>query len=330
MKQSKETASPAAEFLSVSKSYGSVAALCDVSFTLRRGETVGLLGRNGAGKTTTLNLLTGYLTPSSGTVRIAGEDMKRDPAFCKRRIGYLPERPPLYDEMTVTEYLRFVCDLRMVLKKARAAHVAEILERCGLKEVQHRLLGHLSGGYRQRAGLAQALCGNPPLLILDEPTVSLDPAQTVEIRGLIARLSRDHTILFSSHLLPEVQQLCSRVLILQEGKLILDQVLRETEASGEHPGETGEIRLRLCCDGEPETVRSLLSARPWIRALQPAPREEAQPDKRPAWILTLAPGVSEDEGTERLFRLLAETDHVIRSLYRERDSLEELFLRLTN
>lgn len=208
------------EFRNVTKKYGPVTALRDVSFQVEAGKTVGLLGCNGAGKTTALNLMTGYYPPTAGEIFIDGKSMARDGRACRRMIGYLPEHPPLYAEMTVREYLNFVCDLREVSPKAKNAHVEEILELCGLTKMQDRLLGHLSKGYCQRAGIAQALCGSPEILILDEPTVGLDPVQSVEIRNLILSLGEDRTIIFSSHLLPEIRQLCSEVIILHEGRMI--------------------------------------------------------------------------------------------------------------
>ena len=174
----------------VTKKYGTLTALRDVSFRVEKNETVGLLGRNGAGKTTLLNLMTGYFPPTAGQIRIGGKSMREDAAACKRMIGYLPEKPPLYDEMTVESYLRFVCELREVKRQGIRAHTDEILSLCGLQEVRSRVMGHLSKGYRQRAGIAQALCGAPEILILDEPTVGLDPKQTVEIRDLIRRRGR--------------------------------------------------------------------------------------------------------------------------------------------
>ena len=234
----------------VTKKYGPLTALQGVSFHVEKNETVGLLGRNGAGKTTLLNLITGYLPPTAGKIRIGGKDLEEDPAACKRMIGYLPERPPLYDEMTVTGYLRFVCELREVKKQAIRPHVEEILALCGLTEVADRLLGHLSRGYRQRAGIAQALCGAPELLILDEPTVGLDPKQTVEIRELIRALSHEHTVIFSSHILSEVQQACSRVLILDEGRLV-------TDYDAQRP-QSDVITLRLSVAGEEKAVLNRL------------------------------------------------------------------------
>ena len=235
------------EMEGVTKKYGSLTALRDVSFRIRKNETVGLLGRNGAGKTTLLNLMTGYFPPTDGQVRIGGKNMREDAAACKRMIGYLPEKPPLYDEMTVESYLRFVCELREVKKQGIREHTEEILSLCGLQDVRSRVMGHLSKGYRQRAGIAQALCGAPEILILDEPTVGLDPKQTVEIRELIRRLSSEHTVIFSSHILSEVQQACTRVLILDEGRLVTDY------DAGKPEGST--LFLRLSVAGEPEKDR---------------------------------------------------------------------------
>ena len=208
------------ELCNVTKRYGAVEAVSGLSFSAPDGQIVGLLGQNGAGKTTTLNMLTGYFPPTSGEVRVDGMDMLQDPRACKRHIGYLPEKPPLYDEMTVTAYLKFVCKLREVKREAIAQHVQHITATCGLTEVAGRLVGHLSKGYRQRVGIAQALCGDPDVLVLDEPTVGLDPKQVREIRELIRQLGKTHTVIFSSHLLPEIQQLCDRVVILHKGKLV--------------------------------------------------------------------------------------------------------------
>ena len=236
----------------VVKNYGGIPALRDVSFHVHAGETVGLLGRNGAGKTTALNLITGYFPPTEGSVRIGGKEMMAEPRNCKRMIGYLPEKPPLYDEMTVEEYLLFVSELREVVRKANRKHVEEIMELCGLTEMRQRVIGNLSKGYRQRTGIAQALCGAPEILILDEPTVGLDPKQTVEMRELIRRLGESHTVLFSSHLLSEVQQLCSRVIILHEGRMI-----RSLELGAE---ESGTIRLRLRVAGQKDAAVNALKA----------------------------------------------------------------------
>lgn len=208
------------EFRNVTKKFGALTALSEVSFLAEGKKTVGLLGCNGAGKTTALNLMTGYFPPDAGEVFIGGCSMAKEGRECRRKIGYLPEHAPLYGEMTVREYLNFVCDLREVSPRGKKAHVEEIISLCGLAEVSERLLGHLSKGYGQRAGIAQALCGAPEILILDEPTVGLDPVQSAGICNLIRNLGTERTVIFSSHLLGEVQQMCQEVLILHEGRLI--------------------------------------------------------------------------------------------------------------
>ena len=294
-----------------SKKYGAVYGLRDVSFRIGAGETVGLLGLNGAGKSTAMNLMTSYFPPTAGKIRIGGKDLEEDPAACKRMIGYLPERPPLYDEMTVTGYLRFVCELREVKKQAIRPHVEEIISLCGLTEVASRLLGHLSRGYRQRAGIAQALCGAPELLILDEPTVGLDPKQTVEIRELIRALSREHTVIFSSHILSEVQQACSRVLILDEGHLVTDYDARRPQSD--------TMTLRLSVAGEEKAVLNRL------RRLEPFTGAEVLNDAE--FRVTLPRGSDTGAALDRAFRALAESGLPVRMMREEREDLEAVFLR---
>jgi len=209
----------------VTKRYGAATAVQDLSFTVNSGETLGLLGQNGAGKTTTLNIITGYLAPTSGDVRVGDYDLLTQPRQAKRLIGYLPEQPPLYDEMTVESYLRFVCRLRLVVEADIARHVRDIAAQTNLSDVLGRRVGNLSKGYRQRVGLAQALCGEPEVLVLDEPTVGLDPRQTAEFRDTLKKLSGGRTVIFSSHILSEVQALCDRVIILHHGRVACDQRL---------------------------------------------------------------------------------------------------------
>ncbi len=301
----------------VTKRYGKITALRDVSFRAAEGQVTGLLGRNGAGKTTALNLLTGYFPPEEGRVLVDGTDMMSRPRECKRKIGYLPERPPLYDEMTVRAYLDFVCDLREVTTAAKRKHVDEILELCALTEVQGRIIGHLSKGYRQRTGIAQALCGSPEVIILDEPTVGLDPLQVVEIRELIRALGREHTIIFSSHILSEVQQLCTSVLILHEGALRGSFDLRDREEK--------EIRLRLTAAGREETLIPALRSIGSILKIEKLPGESGTAALR----LTGLPADERGRTTDQIFHLLAAMDAPIRELIPERDSLEEAFLELT-
>ena len=302
----------------VSKDYGGIPALRDVSFHVPRGQTVGLLGRNGAGKTTALNLMTGYFPPTAGKVRIGGRDMLSDPRACKRMIGYLPERPPLYDEMTVEDYLIFVSELREVVKQAHTAHVDEIIGLCALKEVRHRVIGHLSKGYRQRVGIAQALCGAPEILILDEPTVGLDPKQTVEMRELIRKLGEDHTVVFSSHILSEVQQLCSRVIILNEGRMVQSLDMAE--------GQKDTVRVRLRAVTGKEALLNILKALKCVLSVQAVKSPE---EGTAEVVLECRPADELGRATDQVFRLLAEMNAPIRMMKEERDTLEEIFLRET-
>ena len=300
----------------VSKSYGPVTALRDVSFHVGEKETVGLLGRNGAGKTTLLNIMTGYFPPTAGSVKIGGKSMAADAPACKRMIGYLPEKPPLYDEMTTESYLRFVANLREVRKQAIQGHVEEILALCGLLEVRQRVLGHLSKGYRQRAGIAQALCGAPEILIFDEPTVGLDPKQTVEIRELIRKLSMEHTVIFSSHILSEVQQACTRVIILDEGRMALDYDTRKPERS--------DIKLRLKIAGAEDFVIKELKRLDGVEAVEILPAEEDGVTE--ARVIT-ARGVNSGEALDRMFRTFADSGLAVRSFREEKENLEQIFLR---
>jgi ABC-2 type transport system ATP-binding protein len=217
---------------SLAKRFGDVVALQDVSFEVARGEIVGFLGPNGAGKTTTLRILSTYLTPDAGTATVGGHDSAREPMAVRRKLGYLPEHPPLYLDHTVREYLGFCAALRGVPRRRRAAAVDAAVARCGLTEVRDRLLGNLSKGFRQRVGLAQALVHGPEVLILDEPTVGLDPQQIREIRELIRALAGEHTVLLSTHILPEVAAVCGRVVIVHRGRVVADAPVTELTGAG--------------------------------------------------------------------------------------------------
>ena len=209
------------EVKNLTKHYGDKKAVDDISFKVKDGEILGFLGPNGAGKSTTMNMLTGYISSTSGTVNINGVDILDDPIKAKANIGYLPEIPPLYIDMTVKAYLNFVFDLKKC-KLPRKTHLRDICDLCKITDVKDRIIKHLSKGYKQRVGLAQALIGNPPVLILDEPTVGLDPKQMVEIRNLIKKLGRNHTVILSSHILSEIQMVCDRVIIINKGKIAAD------------------------------------------------------------------------------------------------------------
>ena len=309
------------ELCNVTKRYGTVEAVSGLSFSAPDGQIVGLLGQNGAGKTTTLNMLTGYFPPTSGEVRVDGMDMLQDPRACKRHIGYLPEKPPLYDEMTVTAYLKFVCELREVKREAIAQHVQHIAATCGLTEVAGRLVGHLSKGYRQRVGIAQALCGDPDVLVLDEPTVGLDPKQVREIRELIRQLGKTHTVIFSSHLLPEIQQLCDRVVILHKGKLVREAPMSELTGGD---GET--LRLRATIAMKERLLVPALNSLECVRRVKVLPTPNADYTELE---LDCVKETERDIAQAQLFRLLAGLDAPLMQLTPVRDTLEEVFLRAT-
>ena len=308
------------ELKGVTKRYGAVEAIHDISFTAPKGQIVGLLGQNGAGKTTTLNILTGYMPPTEGQVLVDGMDMLTQSRDCKRAIGYLPEKPPLYDEMTVRSYLRFVCELKEVARKAITAHVDEIMGICGLTEVAGRLIGHLSKGYRQRVGIAQALCGDPPVLVLDEPTVGLDPRQVVEIRALIKQLGSNHTIIFSSHLLSEIQQLCQRVIILHRGKLIREADMAELTESGD------ALVLHASIKGRQQELLPAILSLPCVRRVKPLKQAESSITE----VQIECERSTNPDAQTALFRLLCAMDAPIMQLVTQRSTLEDAFLRATN
>ena len=303
------------EIENVSRRYGSVQALKNVSLRVEKGSVLGLLGQNGAGKTTLLNVLTGYLAPTEGRALIGGYDTLLQPAQARRHLGYLPEQPPLYDEMTVREYLRFAAELRGVEKRAISAHVDEVMELTGLTEMRSRLIGHLSKGYRQRAGMAQALCGDPEVLVLDEPTVGLDPKQITEIRSLIRKLGKGRTIVFSSHILSEVQQLCSHVVILDHGEIKLD-----TRINTVH--DPDEITLLVTVSDEENRII------PRLRELDGVRRVTLQPETQKNRTTALVSFYKTPEPERRLFALMASLNVSILHLSRSEDSLEQVFLKV--
>ncbi len=235
------------EVSKLTKYYGDKKAVDNISFTVNKGEIVGFLGPNGAGKTTTMNIMTGYLSYTAGSVKINGYDILENPVQAKKSIGYLPEVPPLYTDMTVDEYLRFVSELKKVNRSEIAENNDRILKMVGIENVRGRRIANLSKGYRQRVGLAQALIGDPAILILDEPTVGLDPKQIIEIRRLIKSLAKDHTIILSSHILSEISAICDRILIINKGLLICE----DTPANlAERYGNPNAIEITAECDKE--------------------------------------------------------------------------------
>jgi ABC-2 type transport system ATP-binding protein len=233
------------EVRDLSKNYGDRPAIHSLNFTVRKGEVVGFLGPNGAGKSTTMKIITGYMAPTSGEVKVAGFDVFEDPIEVKRRIGYLPETPPVYHDMFVSDYLRFVANLKSVEPSRVKSCVEMALQKTGLGDVRKRLIGNLSKGFKQRVGLAQALVSDPEILILDEPTVGLDPKQVAEIRQLILQLKGQHTIILSTHILPEVQASCEKVIIINSGKIVAENSLEglSKQMSG-NSGHNVTLRVR--------------------------------------------------------------------------------------
>ena len=301
----------------LSKQYGSHPAIEDLSFTVEDGQIYGLLGPNGAGKSTIMNILTSYLAPTSGEVKVAGYSLPEEAQQAKACVGYLPEQPPLYPEMTVQEYLMFAAELKGVNKAQRKEQVLRAARRTGLESVLPRLIRSLSKGYRQRVGIAQALLGSPKLIILDEPTVGLDPAQVIEIRKLIRELGRAHTVILSSHILSEVQAVCSRVLILSKGKLVAEGTPEEL---GEklNPGSC----LRATVLGDRKTVLEAVQAVPGIC--------KAQVESEAGGEVTFT-AESEDAADRRaaVSKALAKAGCTVLALAAENKSLEEIFLALT-
>ncbi len=303
------------EVCHVTKKYGATAALADVSLRAEPGRILGLLGQNGAGKTTLLSIMTGFLAATDGHVTIDGLDPLLAPEQARRLLGYMPELPPLYDEMTVLEYLRFAASLKRVAKASVAPHVNEVMEKTGVASMRARKLVNLSKGYRQRVNLAQALCGDPPVLLLDEPTSGLDPKQIIEIRGLIRRLAKRHTIVFSSHILGEVQQLCDRVVILHQGRVRLDAALSEM--------------------GDPDTVQVLVTAlapqKRFDEALAQLPgfRSVSVVDAREHATTAQLTFHGQELPEEAVFELFSARGLTLTQLTRSRDTLENVFLQAT-
>lgn len=239
------------EAIELSRHYGRHKAVDNISFSVGRNEIIGFLGPNGAGKSTTMNMITGYLAPTSGTVKINGLDILEEPLEARKLLGYLPEIPPLYPEMTVLDYLKFSGELKRTDRKTVKNSLEKIMDLVKIGDVRGRRIGNLSKGYKQRVGLAQALIGNPSVIVLDEPTVGLDPQQIIEMRNLIRELSGDHTIILSSHILPEVSQICNRLLIMNKGKIVASDTPQELAGKLE-----GTSQLHLKVWGEEKEIRN--------------------------------------------------------------------------
>lgn len=302
------------------KKYGSHTAVDHLSFKVEKGRIYGFLGPNGAGKSTTMNIMTGYIAPSSGTVKINGFDIIKDAENAKRCIGYLPELPPLYQDMTVKEYLCFTLELkRKMSAKDKMAHINEIMEQTMILDVKDRLIKNLSKGYKQRVGLAQAMLGNPDVIILDEPTVGLDPKQIIEIRELIRKMGEKHTVILSSHILSEVQAVCDEIMIISKGRLVASDT-----PEGLLSLMQGSVSLEVQVLGEKEKAVQLMEQIPELQSCMISDKQEN------GCIRLLLETDGETDIREKLFYLLAENKIPIMSLNRMEKSLEDIFLTLTS
>ena len=302
----------------LSKFYGSYQAITDLSFKVESGEILGFLGPNGAGKTTTMRILTGYLPATEGTARVAGFDVHDRSMEVRRRIGYLPETPPLYPDMTVESFLHFVAQLKGISAGDRTSRADSAMERCGLGDRRSTIIGKLSKGYRQRVGIAQAIVHDPPVIVLDEPTVGLDPRQIIEVRELIKSLAGQHTIILSTHILPEVSMTCDRVAIINQGKLVTTnspEFLMDELAGG------SQYVMEL--DGDSATAQSVLSAVPGVQTVVSAPATTAGRNS-----LTVVTEGQEDLGRQ-LSTAVVTSGLGLYEMRRMRASLEDVFLKLT-
>ncbi|MFT3769812.1 MAG: ABC transporter ATP-binding protein [Minicystis sp.] len=302
----------------LSKSYGSVKAVDDVSFRVDRGEVVGFLGPNGAGKSTTLRILAGFLGPTSGSVRIAGLDLADDPVTARAQVGYMPETSPLYPEMRVSEYLGFRAELKLVARRARRDAVRRALVEARIEDVEDVMIGHLSKGYRQRVGLADALVAQPPILILDEPTAGLDPNQIREVRDLVRTLGKDRAVLVSTHILSEVEATCSRALVIARGKLVAEGSIDEIRALR----RGGGVRVTIRGD-----AASAAEAAGKIAGVRKVKREIA--GDTAVLVIELTKDAEVGRATEEIVRALCAMGAGVREVTPRLASLEQVFSALT-
>ena len=300
------------------KRYGDHTAVDHLSFQIEKGKIYGFLGPNGAGKSTTMNMITGYIASTEGTVTIDGHDILEEPEKAKKCIGYLPEQPPLYFDMTVLEYMKFAADLKKIPKDKKKSMIEEVMDMVKITDMKNRLIKNLSKGYRQRVGLAQAILGYPEVIILDEPTVGLDPKQIIEIRDLIKSLKKKHTVILSSHILSEVSAVCDYVLIISHGKLV----------ASDTPDNLGKLaagsnNLNLLVKGEKSRIRQLLGEISGVKEISIEKKSDQE-----GWNVT----VSTEENTdirEEVFFKMAENHYPILEMQSQKISLEEIFLELT-
>jgi ABC-2 type transport system ATP-binding protein len=308
------------EAQNLSRRYGDFLAVDGISFTVGEGEIVGMLGPNGAGKTTTIRMITGFLPPTEGRVTVGGVDLFESPRTARRQVGYLPENVALYNEMRVDEYLAYRARLEGVARTAATGAIGSAIERCLLTDVRRQIIGTLSKGYRQRVGLATAILHRPSALVLDEPTVGLDPKQIIAIRELIRELGRERTLLLSTHILPEVELLCSRVMIIDRGRIVAQGTPEELRRSW-----LGNPGLRVAFKGAPAGAAEVLGRIDGVAGVRPTAGDDG------AWTLELDRAIADTaaDPREEVFRAAVEQGWVLLEMTRERASLEDVFVRLT-
>ena len=306
------------EVTNLVKRYGDRNVVDNLSFTVDKGQIVGFLGPNGAGKSTTMNIITGYISATSGTVKVNGYDIYDDPEKAKACIGYLPEQPPVYPDMKVREYLNFVADLKKVKASEKDKKLRYVMKSTKIMDVSERLIKHLSKGYKQRVGLAGAMLGDPEILILDEPTVGLDPKQIIEIRNLITELSKNHTILLSSHIMQEVSAVCNQIIIINQGQLILYD---KPENISSHITQTNDLTLTI--KGNKDLIKSIIDS--FEEVIE---SRILGTDTKEVYQVELSTSI-EDDIREALFYKLADAKCPILELNHKVPTLEEVFLRLT-
>ncbi len=305
------------EIKNLTKFYGNNAAVKNISFTVKDNEILGFLGPNGAGKSTTMNILTGFLPSTSGKVLIGDIDIAEKPSAAKKKIGYLPEIPPVYPDMRVKEYLKFCAGIKGVKRSERKAQVEDAMEKLHIKDMENRLIRNLSKGYKQRVGFAQALLGNPEYLILDEPTVGLDPSQVVEVRNLIMSLKKDHTIILSSHILQEIQAVCERVVIISHGEIrAIDSIANLEKNMGK------SATLSVKAEGDKEKITACITRISGIATVTDVIEEAPN-------VHTYKVSIENEEMKKEILAELVKNDYAISEVTSEKPNLEDVFIKLT-
>ena len=301
----------------LTKRYGAHTAVSDLSFTIEAGQIYGFLGPNGAGKSTTMNIITGYLPSTSGTVLISGMDITENPSAVKKKIGYLPEIPPVYLDMKVKEYLKFAAGIKGVKGSERKAQIEDVMEKLKIKDMENRLIRNLSKGYKQRVGFAQALLGNPEYLVLDEPTVGLDPSQVIEVRNLIKSLSKNHTIILSSHILQEIQAVCERVVIISHGEIRAIDSIKNLEESMD-----ASITVNIKAEGDKDEICKCINSVGGVGEITDITYEATN-------IYVYKVSIESDDVRKNILTELIKNDFAILEVTSDKPSLEEVFVKLT-